>query len=209
MKTIVFGATGKIGSHVTAQLLEAGHEVTAFTRSPDKIDQPHKNLRLIRGDVLDAKAVKEAVSGQGAVFCTLGMPLTNKDGLRAKGIAHIVQAMEDTGVKRLINLSVYGAGDSHDSLTFLYKFLIMPLLLRHVVKDHNAQEDIIINSKLDWTIVRPVNFTEGKRLGKYFHNAPALGSNATYKISQADVADFMIKQLTSDNYLRKSPAISY
>lgn len=209
MKVVIFGATGKIGQHVMSQALEMGHNVSAFTRNPEQITQSHKNLRVIKGDVLNAKTVQDAVTGQDAVFCTLGMPPLNKAGLRAKGTKNIVRAMEETNVKRLICLSVYGAGDSWDLLPISYKYLIMPLLLRHVVKDHNNQENFITNSNLSWTIVRPVNFTKGERTGTYLHNFSAPDSKPTFKISQADVADFMTKQLSSDVFVTKAPGISY
>ena len=88
MNITIFGATGQIGQHLTKLSLAAGHKVTAFTRSPNKMEHIHENLQVIQGDVLGLAAVTKATIGSDAVFCALGMPLMNKVGLRAKGTKH-------------------------------------------------------------------------------------------------------------------------
>jgi putative NADH-flavin reductase len=209
MKLTIFGATGKVGHHLTTQALEQGHTVTAFARNPDAISLSHENLHIIQGNVMNADAVKQAVTGQDAIICALGMPLMNKAGLRAKGTKNIVHAMSDAGIKRLVCLSVFGANDSRDLLTFKYKALIVPLILRRVIADHEIQENSVTNSTLDWTLVRPGNFTKGGYTGTYRHGFTTADKPSQIKISQPDLADFMLKQLTSDTYLRKAPCISY
>ena len=209
MNITIFGATGKVGQNLTAQALEQGHTVIAFTRNPDAIAQAHENLHIMQGDVLDAAAVKRAVTGQDAVICALGMPLMNKDGLRAKGTKTIIRTMQNTGVKRLVCLSVFGANDSRAFLPFKYKALIVPLILRHVIADHEVQETHVTNSTLDWTLVRPGNFTKGGYTGVYRHGFTTADAPSKIKISQPDLADFMLKQLNDDAYLRKAPCISY
>ncbi|MEP3244553.1 MAG: SDR family oxidoreductase [Sneathiella sp.] len=209
MKVIIFGATGTVGRHIIHQTLDQGHQVTAFTRSPEKYPNPQKSLSLTQGNVLDLVSVKKAIQGQDAVLCALGMPLLNKDGLRAKGTEVIVKAMETIGPKRFIGLSMMGVGDSREQLPFHYKYLILPLLLKHVGRDHQEQEKIVRKSGLDWTFVRPVNFTKGPQTGSYWHGFSVANTNLTHKISAADVADFMVKQLSSDQYLHQAPCLSY
>ena len=83
------------------------------------------------------------------------------------------------------------------------------LLLRRAFADHIAQEDRVRASSLDWTIVRPGAYTDGDRTVDYRHGFPASASNLKLKVSRADVADFMLKQLTDDSYLHRAPGISY
>ncbi len=209
MKVIIFGSTGKIGSHVLGQALDLGHEVTAYVRDPRKLQARHKNLSVVQGDVLDSGSVRQAIEGHEAVVCTLGMPLMNKDGLRAKGTKIIIDAMEEVGVKRIICLSGLGAGDSRAILPFHYKYIIFPLMLHHVYADHEDQETHIQNSDLDWVIVRPGNFSKGKHTGHYRHGFESADKSLKLKISHADVADFMLWQLDDDTYLHQAPALSY
>ena len=209
MKLIIFGSTGPTGRQVVTQALEQGHEVTAFARSPEKLDQKHEKLQVIKGDVLDFASVESAIQGQDVVLCTLGMPPRDKSNLRANGANNIIHAMEKTGVKRLICQSSDGVGDSRDTLPFFMKYLIVPFMLRRAFADHEIQENYIKESQLDWIIARPVALTDGEHTGTYQSDYTADNKTVTFKISRADTADFMLKQLTDNNYLHRTPSISY
>ncbi len=209
MKLIIFGPTGSTGRQVVTQALEQGHDVTAFARSPEKLDQKHEKLQVIKGNVLDFASVERAIQGQDVVLCTLGLPPTDKSNLRANGTKNIIRAMEKTGVKRFICQSSAGVGDSRDTLPFLMKYLIVPFMLRRAFADHEIQENYIKESQLDWIIVRPTVLTDGERTGSYQHGFTADNKTVTSKISRADTADFMLKQLVDNHYLHKTPCISY
>lgn len=209
MKVTIFGATGTIGRLLVNQALAQGHTVTAFTRAPDKIKQPAPNLSIINGDVRDTAAVADAVRNQDAVICALGMPLLNKDGLRATGTRNIVAAMEEAGIKRFVCLSGLGAGDSWNLLPLHYKYLIVPLLMRRLFEDHNAQEAFVRKSPLDWIIVRPSNFAKGENSRPYEHGFSKLDPSFKLKMAPPDIADFMLQQLSSDTYLHQAPGLSY
>lgn len=122
----------------------------------------------------------------------------------SEGTTNIVKAMEHSGVKRYICESSLGVGDSRGQLGFLYSYIIIPLLLRNIFADKEIQEKVIEASTLDWVIVRPAVLSNGPRTGAYRVNPPAGG-----KISRADVAAFMLEQVASDDYVRKTPGISY
>lgn len=207
MKLVIFGATGSIGQHLVEQSLSQGHEVTAFVRNPATFTLTHPNLQVTTGDVLDAISVKKAVAGQEAVLCALGAG--RKGIIRAEGTRHIIQAMEQEGVKRFICQTTLGAGDSRGNLNFIWKYVMFGLLLKEAYADHQNQEKLIMQSQLEWTIVRPAAFTNGTLTGDYQHGFAPNNKNITLKISRADVADFMLKQLEDTTYLRKTPGLSY
>jgi putative NADH-flavin reductase len=209
MKLIIFGSTGSTGRQVVTQALEQGHDVTAFARSPEKLDQKHEKLQVIKGNVLDFASVERVIQGQDVVLCTLGLPPMDKSNLRANGTKNIIRAMEKTGVKRFICQSSDGVGDSRDTLPFLMKYLIVRFMLRRAFADHEIQENYIKESQLDWIIVRPVALTDGEHTGSYQHGYTADNKTVTFKISRADTADFMLKQLADNNYLHKTPSVSY
>jgi len=209
MKLIIFGSTGGTGSQLLSQALENGHDVTAFARSPEKLELDHPRLRLFKGDVLDLASVEQAAQGQDAVLCSLGAPAMNKKEIRSNGTKNIIHAMEKTGVRRFVCQSGLGCGDSRSLLPFHYKYLIFPLMLRYVYADHEIQERVIRESKLEWTIIRPAVLTNGKHTNSYWHGIEVADKPLTLKISRADVAGFMLKQLEDDTYLKKAPSISY
>ncbi|UOG76832.1 SDR family oxidoreductase [Hymenobacter tibetensis] len=209
MKALVFGSTGGTGRQLVEQALTQGHTVTAFARNPQKIKFEHPNLRVVQGDVLDVAAVKQAIVGQEVVLSALGAPAAQKDAVRSEGTRNIIRAMEQTGVRRFICLTTLGIGDSKPALPFAYKYLLVPLFLRQAFADSELQEQCIQQSSLEWTIARPGTLTNGQRTGEYHHGFPATQKGLKIKISRADVADFMLRQLQDTTYLYKAASLSY
>ena len=208
MKLIIFGATGTIGRHLVTQALDAGYEVTAFTRNAGKFTAAqHPALTIAVGDVLDPAAVAKAVKGHDIIFCALGDG--NKGDVRHKGTQNIIKGMEQAGVQRLICQSTLGAGDSKGNLNFFWKYIMFGMLIKKAFIDHELQEKSVQASKLNWTLVRPGAFTDGPLTGVYRYGFSASDKSVKLKISRADVADFMLKQVGSDRYQRQAVSLSY
>ncbi len=209
MRLVVFGSTGGTGRELLERALEQDHEVVAYARDPTKLNHlKHARLEVIRGDVLDSVGVESAVVGQQAVLCTIGAG-AKRTTLREEGTRNIVEAMVRAGVKRLICQSSLGVGDSRANLSFFTKHIIVSIFLRHAFADHERQEAVVKQSSLDWTIVRPPHLTVGPRTGTYRHGFPVTDKHISAKISRADVADFILKQLTDNMYIRQTPGVSY
>ncbi len=208
MKIVIFGATGTVGRQVVIQALGLDHEVTAFVRTDKNSlgELQHDNLHIFKGDVFNQASVKEAIKGQDAVICALGAG--KKGGVRAPGTKNIIDAMEELGVKRFICQTTLGAGDSRANLNFLWKHIMFGWLLKEAYKDHQLQEELVKRSNLDWTIIRPGAFTDGPATGKFKHGFSS-SEKTKLKISRADVAMFLLMQLESEQYIRKTPALSY
>ena len=212
MKLLIFGATGGTGRALVVQALEQGHRVTAFVRNPAAITMKHDNLAIVPGDILDYASVERAVEGQDAVLSALGTKVLRKNTIISDGTRNIITAMEKYDVKRFVCESALSIGDSRPQqkqLGLFYNIIIIPLLLRNMFQDKEAQERYIMQSTLDWVIVRPGILTNGPRTGVYRSGFSATDTSIKAKISRADVADFMLKQLTDDTYVRKTPGLSY
>ncbi|SFD23607.1 Putative NADH-flavin reductase [Chitinophaga sp. CF118] len=212
MKLIIFGATGGTGRHLIEQALKQGHEVTAFIRDAAKLQVQHPNLRVSLGDVMNYSTVEPAVKGHDAVLSALGSPANKIGTIRSAGTQHIIRAMEKNGVRRFVCQTSLGYGDSRETLNrtpFYFKYFIVPFILKKGFADHALQEEYIRQSRLDWVIVRPGNLTDDAPTGKYRHGFPANDNKILVKVSRADVADFMLKQLSDNTYLHKTANISY
>ena len=189
------------------QALELGHEVNAFARNPLKLDDLwRENLKVAQGDIVDYKAVERAIIGQDAVLSALGSPSLKKNTVLSEGTLNLIKAMERNGVKRLICETALGVGDSHGQPGLFFTNIVVPLMLKHVFAEKELQERLIKKSDLDWTIVRPGMLTNGRRTGHYRYG---LNKSIHGRISRADVADFMLRQLETDEYLFQTPAICY
>jgi putative NADH-flavin reductase len=210
MNILVFGASGATGTEVVGQASQRGHRVTAFIRSGAAPATAAHEPTIVRADVRDRDAVTTAVDGHDAVLCALGAatPL-RRDPVLVEGIRTIVTSMEGKGVPRLVYLSFLGVREGRPQLSFLGRRLVAPLLMLNVVADHEAKERIIRESTLEWVIVRPPRLTNGPRRGTYRSGVGIQATSMIPRISRADVADFMLRQLEQDTWVRQAPAVMY
>ena len=205
MKLAVFGATGGTGKEIVKQALAAGDEVTVLVRDPGRLTIKHDKLYLVIGDVLNADKVEETVAGSDAVCCSLGNTPNNPDFVVSDGTGNIIDCMEKQGIKRLVVVSAMGVADSVEQVTLTFKML-MKTVLRKAYEDKERQEQLIRESNLDWIIVRPGGLTNGPATGEYqFGLDSAIGSG---QVSRADVAAFVLQQLTDDTFLHQTPVIT-
>jgi putative NADH-flavin reductase len=209
MKILVFGATGATGHHLLLQALKLRHSVTAFVRDPSKFKIDSDRIKIHRGDAGDYQSVEDAIKGQDAVLSALGAsnPFTRNLTL-IKGVQNIVTAMTKQEIKRFIYQSFLGVTENRKELGFLFH-TILPQVLRNLVLDHEAKEGIVISSALDWTVVRCAVLTNGAFTGNYKEGEHVISTSLFPTVSRADVAHFMLRQLTEKKYLHKKPRIMY
>ncbi len=214
MKVAIFGATGATGRLVVEQALAEGHTVTAFARNPEAVTIKHVGLSIVQGNVFQATDVRRGVEGQDAVICTIGghdafrrLKQASQRGLCTTGTRHMLAAMEQCHVARFICMSSWGVGGSRERVPFRFARIIFPLMMKEEFLDKEEQEQLISQSKLDWTIVRPSVLTNTPPTGTY-RVEEKLKFSARSHISRADVADFLVKQLTDTTFLRRSVEIS-
>ena len=192
----------------THQALQAGHDVRALARSANAIAVSNPSLEKMRGDALKTEDVETALVGVDVVIQTLGVGLGDlfrpvhvfSDASRV-----LIQAMKIQGVKRLICVTGFGAGDSRASINCLQR-LPFQFVLGRAYDDKSLQEQLIKESELDWTIARPGVLTSGPRTGHY----QILSEASQWRngiISRADVAEFLVRQIGDQTYIRKAPVL--
>lgn len=121
-------------------------------------------------------------------------------------MSNVVKAMNAEGVRRFIGLSAWGAGDSAGQSSLPFK-LARNTLLKYVYDDKNRGEAQIIDSDLDYTLVRPGRLTNGPAKGGV--RASLVGKGLSRAIAREDVGAFMVEQLGDPTWTRKSPLIGY
>lgn len=201
MKLLILGATGPTGRHLVSQALDAKHEVAALVRDPAKLTEPR--VEIIQGDARDAATIATAVRGRDAVLSALGVGKSFKAiGIMTRAAENLVAAR----VNRLLLVSAFGVGESSADATFLQK-IFFNTLLRGIYADKKVADDIIRKSPCEWTIILPTGLRNGPRTGKY-RVGEHLDVTTFPKINRADVADFMIRELTERKWIRKTVEIS-
>ncbi|MCX7668954.1 MAG: SDR family oxidoreductase [Anaerolineae bacterium] len=209
MKLLIFGATGGTGRQLVAQALEQGHAVTAYVRVAAKLNMQHPNLTVVQGNILNAESVLAVVFGKDAVLSALG---TRKPGLPdlIQGTRNILAAMHQCEVRRSIWVSSFGVGESARQLHRLPRLIIVHGFLRSYMLEKELQERLVRKSDGDWIIVRPGYLTDGPRTGVYrVIPADAVEQIRRPTISRADVADFMLKNLAANTYVRRAVGLTY
>jgi putative NADH-flavin reductase len=205
MKVIVFGATGGIGRLLVAGALELGHAVTAYVR-PGRSLEPRDGLRIVEGDVFDPQSVGDAIDGHRAVFCALGSRTLKNEPVLSRAIPLIINGMHFHMVDRIITVgaagALYPASKYQPRIVGALFAVIRATLLRHPMADQRAQERFLAASDLDYTVVRPPRLTDDPATRTYRVLPDALPSSSR-RISRADVADFMLQQLTDPRFHRR------
>jgi putative NADH-flavin reductase len=209
-KVLIVGATGGTGRELVTQALGRGYVVTAFARNPSAIQLTHDRLRFVKGDVLDYPSLESAVQGQDAVICALGHKrYFRPTRILSEGTRNILRAMNTHGVARLVCETALGIGSSAGRMGLYYTFFVIPIILPFYFWDKTRQERAIAASRADWIVVRPGALTNGPKRGSYRHGSDIGNFLWTVRISRADVADFMLNQLTNDTYLQNAPGVSW
>lgn len=208
---LIIGASRGIGIETVKAALAAGYTVRALARSAHTIAINDSRLEKIRGDAVDRAAIVQALDGASAAIQVLGVPITPMTVLKGtklfSGASRVlVEAMRLADVRRLIAVTGLEAGDSRGSAGFLHARVLFPLILQRIYDDKSAQEEIIRSSGLDWTVVRPGILTDGPATGRY----RVLTDTKTWQggfISRRDVADFLVRQITDDTNIGRTPLL--
>jgi putative NADH-flavin reductase len=202
MKLVVLGATGGTGLELVREAIERGHSVTAFVRSPERLKPFRDRITINQGDLLNRAELERVIAGHDAVVSGFGprVPVSKADAhLMQQFAVALTRAMAHAGVRRVVV----------ESVAFLFKDSIVPpayllgrLLFPRTVADASAMERVFAESDLEWTMVRPPELTDKPYTGKYRvreGHLPRFG----FKISRADVADYMIKATEDHSLIRK------
>jgi putative NADH-flavin reductase len=207
MNLVVLGASGATGLEVVRQALERGHSVTALVRSPERLKPFGDRIIVKQGDLLNTADLEQVMQGHDAVISGFGprLPVSKADAhLLQQFATALTSAMLRAGVRRAVV----------ESVAFLFKDSILPpayilgrLLFPGIVADASAMEEVFKKSGLDWTLVRPPELTDQPYTGTYRvreGHLPRFG----FKISRADVADFMIRAVENHSAIRKVVGVS-
>lgn len=207
-KVLIVGATGGTGRQLVEQALERGHVVTALARDPSALRIEHPRLTVVRGDVLDYRSVEAAVHGQDAVLSALGHKrFFYPTRILSEGTRNLLRAMETHGVQRFVCETALGIGDSAGRMGVYYTFFVIPIILPFYFWDKARQERLIAASGVSWVVVRPGALTNRAKRGRYRHGRNVGSFLWTVRISRADVADFMLNQMTDNTYLGTAPGV--
>ncbi|MEM5368761.1 NAD(P)H-binding protein [Paraburkholderia azotifigens] len=211
LKIALFGATGMIGSRVAAEAARRGHQVTAFSRNPERVPGDIANLTAAQADVTDAASVAAGARGHDIVASAYAPPMDNV-ALIEKAARALVEGTRSAGVKRLV--VVGGAGSLEvapgkqlvDTEGFPQAYKAIALAHRDVLPILRAAND------LDWTFFAPAALiAPGERKGTFRTGAGSLivDAQGNSSISAEDYAIAFVDELEQGRFVHQLATAAY
>ncbi len=208
MKLTIFGASGRTGQHLLRQALQDGHQVTALVRDPAKISAQKDRLTLVQGSLTDPACLDRAIAGADAVISVLG-PAHNRPTFDiSQGMQAILAAMQKHGVCRLVITAGAGVGDPGDRPGLFNRLMnvLLKAAAKNVYEDMRRSVALVRASGLDWTVVRVPMLTDAPATGRV--QVGMVGAGMGPRITRADLANFLLREVAGHEYVGKAPAIS-
>lgn len=213
-KILILGATGRTGKILLRQMLDRGYEINVLIRNTERMVM-HQNMSVFEGTPTDGKALEKAIEGCEVVISALNISRTSdfpwaklrtQTHFLSQSLSNVIRLGTDLGVRRVIVLSAWGVGDTKSDIPWWFKWLIDYSNIGVAYRDHGRQEKLLIESGMDYTIIRPVGLLNSEREKNVLvslNNAPKPGLT----ISRKNVARFIISILENSLYINQLPVI--
>jgi putative NADH-flavin reductase len=198
LRVLVLGATGGNGMAFIQQALEHGHAITAFVRSPEKLDRWSNRVTVRKGDPRNVEELTSALPGHDAVVSSLGPPGLGRTTIIRDAARSTVAAMQTVGVRRLLIVSAAMLFEDAGLLAAILR----GTLLRDVAADCFEMERIVMAGNLDWSIIRPPRLTNGRLTGRYVIENGHMPRGGM-AVSRADVGHYLLDELEHCAHLRQ------
>ncbi len=206
----VFGATGQVGKHIVSQALAKNFIVKAFGRNIEALpykDTLTSSLVTMKGYIFDEQEVYNAIKKSDAVISALGGSFDGSDKARSLGIKNIITQMEKAGVKRIIAVGGLGVLNANDT-TMIMDTPNYPVMYLPVGLEHKKAFEYLNQSSLNWTFVCAPDIVDEDANEKYITAANYPPTPNYYKVFAGNLASFILKEVTENNYLKTRVGIS-
>ena len=243
-RIVIVAATGGVGRHLLRRSVLAGHRVTAVVRSPQRLagelarlgaeavasepvgdaGQTVQPVRVVRADMAapEAEVLRDAVGGADVVLSGLGARRGVEAGVASRGTAALVEAMIQTGVRRIVAVSAASVGtvpsplrpdpprhNPGDGVVMRHVFApISKALFRPHYADLALMEDVLEASGLEWTVSRPPRLLN-VRLRRAYRTAVDVNVRGGLFIARDDVARHMLAMSTDPATIGHRVGIAY
>jgi len=221
LKILVYGASGKVGTHVVDEALNRGHRVTAVSRDPARITKTHDKLTVVQGDILDTESISSLATGQDVIIISVrGVVGKTKDPANTVpriGVEKVVNVLGELegDAPRLIHVG--GAGSLEVKPGVLYADKLPKIILPRKLEMEIAGQVLALEylktvNDVSWSYATPPkNFTNGKRTGVFRIGGSQLleNSNGRSRVSRADFAVALIDEAENDEHAMQQFSVVY
>ena len=216
MKILILGATGRTGKYLLNEALARGYDVSVLVRDTSKMSVQSEELTVFEGTPTDKDSLKKAAQDCEAILSALNISRTSDfpwaklrtpTDFLSQTMRNIIEVSRKEQVKRIIVTTAWGVGETRGEIPGWFRWLIENSNIRYPYEDHEKQENLLKETELDWTVVRPVGLTNSlkeREITVSFANQP----RPKLTVSRLNAAKFMLDALENHSFIRKCPVIS-
>jgi putative NADH-flavin reductase len=210
MKIALLGSTGFVGKVLLKKALDSGYQVKTLVRDPEKLGEFKDRVEFIQGSIFEPDKMEEAVKGTDVAISTVGPPQKKpKNPEKYKtAMDNLITALKKQNIKRFIHIGgAVHPGGENENWTMGRRLLRLFLTLSWkpgLVAKH-LEWEVLKESSLDWTLVRPPQIIKGGSTGRVIADEKNL---ARAKINVEDLSSFILDQINSENWIKKAPLVA-
>jgi len=208
IKIAIIGGTGKSGKYLVNQLINQGFQLKILLRNPDNFQITSSLIEVIKGEVTNFSSIHTLIEDCQTVISTLGLGIpASEPTIFSQSTTNVIKAMNECNVHRYIVTTGLNVDTPFDKKSSKTSFGTdwMKKTFPISTADKQLEYDILVNSNIDWTLVRlPLIEQTDERNQVSVDLEDCTGD----KISATDLAFFLIEQLSSKAFIKKSPFLS-
>lgn len=205
-KIAIIGGTGKVGRYIATKAIQDGYQVRMLVRNPERLKYCNDKIDVIQGDAQDIDSIRLLLKDCHIVINTFGQP--NKDlPIYSIVTKNILTIMDEFKISRYIGVTGGSLNIKGDNKSFLNKIgaKIFEIFFSQMIIDKKKELSILNNSNAEWTLIRLPFVVEGRGFG---HIKESMTDMPGIKITNEDIASFIINQIENKMYVRKTPFIA-
>lgn len=206
LQIAVLGGTGKAGRYVANKAVESGYKVRMLVRNPDKVTNRANGIEIVKGDARDREAIRKLLQGCHAVINTLGQPVRDEP-IYSSVTSTVLSVMLEFSIRRYIGVAGASLNIKGDKKRMVNRIgsIAFELLFPKMINDRKKELAVLINSDVEWTLVRLPFVVEGEEKGVIKENLTDMPGKT---IANGDIATFLVSQASDKKYVAKTPFIS-
>ncbi|MGE8038059.1 NADH-flavin reductase [Lysinibacillus sp. KCTC 33748] len=204
----IIGGTGKVGRHIAARAIEKGYHVRMLVRNPDKVLYKNDKIEIVKGQVQEIESIRELLKDCQVVINTFGQP-PKEEPIYSKVTATIFNVMKDLNISRYIGVSGGSLTIKEDKKSMMNRFgaKMFEVLFPKMMKDKKLEWELLLNSKqIKWTLLRLPFVKDSLTSNQIKENLTDMPGT---KITNQDIATFIIDHIDNEKYVHKTPFISH
>ena len=211
MTIAILGSTGFLGKVVLKKALEKGYQIRTLVRTPEKLGEFKDRVEYTQGSISQPDKLEETVIGTEVVISTVGPPQINPGNPETykNALENLVAILEKNNIKRYIHTggaAHLGGENENWSMGRKNLRLVLKIIAKPILRTKHLEWEVLKKSKLDYTLVRPPGIMKKKFKGK---GVIADEKNlARIKVNVEDLADFILEQINSKDWIRKAPLVA-